>query len=78
MKEYLEGREKFDQEAVTSFMVCTTCERCDVVCQLDLPVEPDWMAMRDELIGERKLMTIPPFEMMAAAPLAFTPPGCLS
>ncbi|MBE0524172.1 MAG: FAD-binding oxidoreductase [Methanosarcinales archaeon] len=67
LKEYLEGREKFDQEAVTNFMVCTTCERCDVACQLDLPVEPDWMAMRNELIGERRLMTIPPFEMMAAA-----------
>ena len=67
LKEHLEGREKFEQNMVTSFMVCTTCERCDVVCQLDLPVEPDWMTMRDELIGERKLMTIPPFEMMAAA-----------
>ncbi|MDF1556693.1 MAG: FAD-binding and (Fe-S)-binding domain-containing protein [ANME-2 cluster archaeon] len=67
LKEHLEGREKFEQNMITSFMVCTTCERCDVVCQLDLPVEPDWMTMRDELIGERKLMTIPPFEMMAAA-----------
>ncbi len=67
LKEYLEGREKFEQDMVTSFMACTTCERCDVVCQLDLPVEPDWMTMRDELVGERKLMTIPPFEMMAAA-----------
>lgn len=67
LREYLEGREKFDQNMVTSFMTCTTCERCDVACQLDLPVEPGWMTMRDELIGERKLMTIPPFEMMAAA-----------
>ncbi|MCL7414217.1 MAG: FAD-binding oxidoreductase, partial [ANME-2 cluster archaeon] len=67
LKEHLEGREKFDQNMVTSFMACTTCERCDVVCQLDLPVEPDWMTMRNELIGKRKKMTIPPFEMMAAA-----------
>ncbi|MDF1531169.1 MAG: FAD-binding and (Fe-S)-binding domain-containing protein [ANME-2 cluster archaeon] len=67
LKEHLEGREKFGQDMVSSFMVCTTCERCDVVCQLDLPVEPDWMTMRNELIGERKKMTIPPFEMMAAA-----------
>jgi Fe-S oxidoreductase len=47
--------------------MCTTCERCDFICQLDLPVEPAWGIMRGELINTGKQMTFPAFEMMAAS-----------
>lgn len=65
--EVLAGREKFDQKMVNTFLACTTCERCNNKCQLNMPVEHNWMTMRGKLIQEEKRMTFPPFEMMAAA-----------
>jgi Fe-S oxidoreductase/FAD/FMN-containing dehydrogenase len=67
LREVVEGREKFDQHMVDTFLVCTTCEVCNTRCQLQLPVEHSWMAMRGKLIDEEKRMTFPPFEMMAAS-----------
>ncbi|MBN2848148.1 MAG: FAD-binding oxidoreductase [Coriobacteriia bacterium] len=67
LKEVMEGREKFDQKMVDTFLVCTTCEVCNTRCQLQLPVEHSWMAMRGKLIQEEGRMTFPPFEMMAAS-----------
>ena len=62
-----EGRAKWDQKWVDNFMVCTTCELCNVNCCLGLPIEPSWMEMRGKKIHEEKGMTIPIFEMMGAA-----------
>lgn len=67
LREVLAGREKFDQEMVNKFLLCTTCEVCNTRCQLNIPVEHNWMAMRGKLIQEEKRMTFPPFEMMAAS-----------
>lgn len=67
LKEYLEGREELDQKQVNTFLVCTTCEFCNVRCQLDLPIEPSWMKLRNTLVKEKGFMTFPPFYMMAAA-----------
>jgi len=67
LKEVIEGREKIEQKDIDRFMVCTTCERCDIACQLDLPIEPSWMKLRGKFIGEDKRMTFPAFEMMAAS-----------
>ena len=67
LKEVIEGREKIDQKMVDTFLVCTTCEVCNTRCQLQLPVEHSWMAMRGQLIHEEGRMTFPPFEMMGAA-----------
>ncbi len=67
LKEVMEGREKIDQHMVDTFLVCTTCEVCNTRCQLQLPVEHSWMAMRGQLIQEEGRMTFPPFEMMAAS-----------
>ncbi len=67
LKEYLEGREELDQEQVNTFLVCTTCEFCNVRCQLDLPIEPSWMKLRNVLVKEKGFMTFPPFYMMAAS-----------
>ena len=67
LREYMTGHEKWDQQMVDTFLVCTTCEKCDTRCSTHIPVEPSWMKMRGLLIDEEKRMTFPPFEMMAEA-----------
>ncbi|MBI5232239.1 MAG: FAD-binding oxidoreductase [Coriobacteriales bacterium] len=67
LKEVMAGREKFDRKAVDTFLVCTTCEVCNTRCQLQLPVEHNWMEMRGKLVNEEKRGTFPPFEMIAAS-----------
>lgn len=67
IREIVAGREKMTQESVDKFLMCTTCEVCNTRCQLNIPVEHNWMEMRGRLINEEKRMTFPPFEMMAAS-----------
>jgi Fe-S oxidoreductase/FAD/FMN-containing dehydrogenase len=76
LKEFMEGREEYDKDAVTTALICTTCERCNVNCCLGLPIEPSWMKMRGRLIHDRDTeemmvdedkMTFPPFYVMAAS-----------
>jgi Fe-S oxidoreductase/FAD/FMN-containing dehydrogenase len=67
LREYMEGREQWDQFMVDTFLVCTTCELCNTRCSAALPIEPAWMKLRGKLIHEDKRMTFPPFEIMAAA-----------
>jgi Fe-S oxidoreductase/FAD/FMN-containing dehydrogenase len=67
LREYMTGREQWDQQRVDTFLVCTTCEMCDTRCSTNLPIEPSWMKLRGMLINEEQCMTFPPFEMMAAA-----------
>ena len=67
LREYMEGREKWNQYMVDSFMACTTCEICNTKCSVNLPIEPSWMKMRGLLIKDMNKMTIPPFEMMSEA-----------
>jgi Fe-S oxidoreductase/FAD/FMN-containing dehydrogenase len=67
LREYMKGREKWNQFMVDTILVCTTCELCNLRCSASLPIEPSWMKLRGQLINEKKKMTFPPFEMMAAA-----------
>ncbi len=67
IREVMEGREKWDRKAIDTILVCTTCEVCNTRCQLQLPIEHNWMEMRGKLIHEEKRGTFPPFEMMAAS-----------
>jgi len=67
LRELVEGREKLDQEAVNTFMACTTCELCNVMCSEKLPIEPSWLKLRELAIEKKKKMTIPPFEIMSAS-----------
>jgi Fe-S oxidoreductase/FAD/FMN-containing dehydrogenase len=67
LRELAEGREKLDQEAVNTFMVCTTCELCNLMCSEKLPIEPSWLKLRELAIEKKKKMTIPPFEIMSAS-----------
>jgi Fe-S oxidoreductase len=63
----MEGREEWDQFMVDTMLVCTTCELCNLRCSASLPIEPSWMKLRGLLVHDSGKMTIPPFEMMAAA-----------
>ena len=67
LREYMEGREEWDQFMIDTILVCTTCELCNKRCSAALPIEPSWMKLRGQLIHEQKKMSFPPFEMMAAA-----------
>ena len=69
LREYMEGREEWDQFMIDTMIVCTTCEMCNLRCSAALPIETSWMKLRGQLIDEQKRMTFPPFEMMAAASL---------
>ncbi len=67
LREYMEGRAKWDQKMVDTMLVCTTCELCNFRCSASLPIEQSWMKLRGKLVHENKEMTFPPFEMMKAA-----------
>ena len=67
LREYMEGREKWDQFMVDTMLACTTCELCNLRCSTHLPIESSWMKLRGQLVNEEKKMTFPPFEMMGAA-----------
>lgn len=67
LREYMEGRAKWNQFMVDTILVCTTCEFCNLRCSAALPIEESWMKLRGKLVHEDKEMTFPPFEMMAAA-----------
>ncbi len=70
LREFMEGRVDWNQKMVDTFLVCTTCELCNIRCSAVLPIEPSWMDLRGKLVQDDKRMTFPPFEMMAAATLA--------
>jgi Fe-S oxidoreductase/FAD/FMN-containing dehydrogenase len=67
LREYMEGREEWNQKMVDSILSCTTCELCNDRCSEFLPIEPSWMKLRGQLIETEKKMTFPPFEVMATA-----------
>lgn len=70
LREYMEGKVKWNQFMVDTILVCTTCEFCDLRCSASLPIESSWMKLRGKLIHEDRKMTFPPFEMMASASMA--------
>jgi Fe-S oxidoreductase/FAD/FMN-containing dehydrogenase len=70
LRQYLEGKKKWDQKMVDTFIVCTTCELCNNRCSAALPIEQSWMKLRGKLITDDKRMTFPPFAMMEKATLA--------
>ncbi len=67
IREVLAGREKWDRKAVDTILVCTTCEVCNTRCQLQLPIEHNWMELRGKLVNEEKRGTFPAFEMISAS-----------
>ena len=67
LRQYIEGQVDWNQFMVDTILVCTTCELCNLRCSAALPIEPSWMKLRGRLVTDRKEMTFPPFEVMAAA-----------
>ncbi len=67
LKRYSQGKLPLTQEMTDKFLLCTTCKKCDPVCQTDLAIESLWAEMRGELVASGKFHTFPPFEMMGAA-----------
>jgi len=67
LREVISGRETWDRSAIDTFFLCTTCEVCNTRCQLQLPIEHNWMEMRGKLNHEEKRGTFPPFDMIAAS-----------
>jgi len=67
LREFIEGREKWNQKMVDTIIVCTTCELCNKRCSAALPIEESWMKLRGKLIQDDKRLTLPPFVMMEAA-----------
>ncbi|MBC7230025.1 MAG: FAD-binding oxidoreductase [Actinobacteria bacterium] len=67
LRGYARGEVPLTEEMADTFLLCTTCKKCDLACQTDLPIESVWEEMRGELIAEGKFNTFPPFEMMGAS-----------
>jgi len=67
LREFMAGREKWNQAMVDTIISCTTCELCNMRCSTSLPIEQSWLALRGKLIQEDGRMTFPPFEMMVQA-----------
>ena len=67
LEQLYRGKAKWDRKSTDTLLLCTTCERCDFRCQLQLPVEPNGMALRNKVVEGQKMGTFPPFEMMAAS-----------
>ncbi|WP_458012742.1 FAD-binding and (Fe-S)-binding domain-containing protein [Candidatus Solincola sp.] len=67
LRGYARGEIPFTEKMSNTFLLCTTCKKCDLACQTDLPIESIWEEMRGELIARGKFHTFPPFEMMGAS-----------
>jgi Fe-S oxidoreductase/FAD/FMN-containing dehydrogenase len=67
LKRYNQGKLPLTQKMTDNFLLCTTCKKCDPVCQTNLAIESLWAEMRGELVASGKFHTFPPFEMMGAA-----------
>lgn len=64
LRQFMQGKVKWDQKMVDTILACTTCELCNVRCCEDLPIEPTWLKLRGQLIHDEGQMTFPPFEIM--------------
>ncbi len=62
-----QGVMSLTQDLVDSLLMCTTCKRCEPVCQLGLPIEQIWTDMREWLVSDKKRRTYAAFEMMASS-----------
>ena len=67
LRQYLEGKAEFNQMMLDSFLLCTTCQRCNQVCQVQIPIQQMWDQMRGLVIDEKGYHTFPGFEMMGSS-----------
>ncbi|MEF8798991.1 MAG: FAD-binding and (Fe-S)-binding domain-containing protein [Candidatus Bipolaricaulota bacterium] len=64
LKDYIRGKVDMNQDMVDTFLLCTTCKRCDDVCQAGIPIQEEWDEIRGHLVDEEGYQTFPAFEMM--------------
>jgi Fe-S oxidoreductase/FAD/FMN-containing dehydrogenase len=67
LRQYLGGKVQFNQMMLDSFLLCTTCQRCNQVCQVQIPIQEMWDRMRGLVIQEKGYHTFPGFEMMGSS-----------
>lgn len=67
LRQYLEGKAEFNRKMLDSFLLCTTCQRCNLVCQVQIPIQQMWDQMRGLVIQEKGYHTFPGFEFMASS-----------
>lgn len=67
LRQYLKGNLKLDQQTVDKFLMCTTCKRCNPVCQVNLPIMELWDTFRPMLVNEMGFATYNAFQMMGAS-----------
>lgn len=67
LREYALGNVDFDQDEVDTFLMCTTCKRCNDVCQVRIPIQEGFDKMRGHLVMEKEFATYPAFYLMKAA-----------
>ena len=67
LREYLDGKAEFNQKMLDSFLLCTTCQRCNQVCQVQIPIQQMRDQMRGLVIQEKGYHTFPGFEFMASS-----------
>ncbi|WP_418789993.1 FAD-binding protein [Phosphitispora sp. TUW77] len=65
LRQYLKGNLELTQEIVDMFLMCTTCKRCNPVCQVNLPIMELWDEFRPILVNEMGFATYNGFQMMA-------------
>lgn len=64
LRQYLKGNLQLTQKMVDKFLMCTTCKRCNPVCQVNLPIMELWDQFRPILVNEMGFATYNAFEMM--------------
>ena len=58
LKDYFEGKARLTPEWTDRLYRCTTCERCEEVCQTSMPLVRLWEAIRAEMV-DRQLGPMP-------------------
>ncbi len=64
LRQYLKGNLDLDQKMIDKFLMCTTCKRCNPVCQVNLPIMELWDEFRPILVNEMGFATYNAFQMM--------------
>ena len=67
LRKYAQGKVELDQRMVDNFLQCTTCKRCDPVCQVNIPIQGRWDDLRRVLVQEKGHQTFPAFELMGGS-----------
>lgn len=54
LKEYAKGNLEFDQAMATKINLCTTCKRCDTVCEVSLHMAHEFMGVKPYLLEAKE------------------------